>query len=96
MFNYVSVNYFVKPANQLCTSNDIIDNEEECKLASRQLNLNFAHTMSVSKYPKGCLTYQTSYSYWNSHSTGAANARHQPICKKGELFELFITNLLYA
>ena len=94
---YVSVNYVVKQANQLCTGNEIIDNEDECKLAIRQLNLSFVRTWSVSTFPKGCWNYKIGgTSYWNPTSTGAAHSVCKPICKKGELFELFITNLLYA
>ena len=97
MFKYVSVNYVVKPANQLCTGNEIIDNEQECKLAILQLNLRFVGTWSVDEKPKGCYKYHAgTSSYWNTHSTGAANEGNQPICKKGELFELINTNLLYT
>ena len=102
-------NYFLKTANQLCTNNEVIDNLDECKLATGKLNLTlyFNPIGSWSNYPKGCWkwtyrnerwnrTYGRTEAYWNTHSSGSANAEAQAICKAGDWFGLITTNLLYA
>ena len=83
----IRVNYFFTLENQECTSNEIIDNLDECKLASSLLNLQEPKKLSTTyykseNYPKGCWKLkQSRQSYWNTHSYGAANSVAQAICK---------------
>ena len=93
MYSFISENYVLKPANQICASNLIIENLEECKLAGSLKNLAFNTEPSGSNedHPKGCF-YAYGQVFWNTHTSGNPNPISQPICKAGEWFELIPTN----
>ena len=99
-FHLIISGYSLTPLNQECASNTIIENEDECKTATGQLNLPHWGTHSWSTYPKGCFkdigTDKTTYTYWNPHSYGGANPYAQAICKEGKWFELLTNDLQYA
>ena len=100
IFILISGNYVLKPANQVCTSNEIIDNVDECKLAISQLNVQFIGSQSSGSHPKGCWTFIPSVgstnAFWNTHSSGSAYVNANAICKTGEWFDVITINLLYA
>ena len=97
LFTIFSVNYIVKSGFQLCESDTMIDNLDECKLASSRLNLNFASSESTSHWPYGCYNYGGRLNvYWNDNIYGTANAIANVICETGEWFKLITINLLYA
>lgn len=78
----VKVNYVLKLANQECTSNAIIHNLYECKLAIRQLNLRFIRSEDEPDAPKGCYKYAGgTNSYWNTRSPGKVSWKYNAICK---------------
>merc|ERR1712080_160084 len=78
--------YWFTPLNQECTSNNIIDNENECKIATGQLNLDYGGTDTWNNYPKGCFKGHA-YTFWNTHSYGSANIKAAAICKADGLSE---------
>ena len=81
----ILVPYFVQLGKELCTGTEIINTLEECKEATRLLDLNFRETKSTESYPKGCYRYkETKEVYWNTHSSGKQPSNGHPICKKGE------------
>jgi len=83
----ILVPYFIKPDNELCTTVEIIDTLEECKVASSGLDLTFSVTVTDSRFPKGCFAHSnrgTLTPYWNDHSSGGNDSDSHPICKNGE------------
>ena len=77
--------YFKKPKNELCTSTEIIDTLEECKVAINSLDQTFGDTLTLPNYPKGCQIYDGgTFSYWNTHASGSKQIYARPICKTGE------------
>ena len=78
----ILVPYFVKPGNELCTSTEIIDTLEECKVAISSLERTFMGKKSQESYPKGCYAFGLHIGYWNTPSTGRKSRWAHPICKK--------------
>ena len=72
--------YVIKSSNQLCTNSEILQNEDECRLAASLLVLKF-RVGSSSNYPTGCFTYGSERAYWNSNSLGSKDTKAQLICK---------------
>ena len=108
---FVSV-YILKAANETCSTDDIIDNEDECKSAATYLNdaplsfnrisfnLTFMENISLAGVPYGCFAYSVEDAsfpevYWNTNSSGSAEPDSSPICKNGNLFQFFTTNVKY-
>jgi hypothetical protein len=89
----------LKASNQLCTDGEI-DSLDECKSAITYLNTSgsdiaFWKMESVQDHPKGCYKYKDSrWAFWNTHKSGAANKKVQPICTNGVIVELITINLL--
>ena len=78
----------MKPENELCSTTEIIDTLEECKVAINGLGETFSKEESRADYPKGCYIYkipntQVSLSFWNTPVSGSKNVNGHPICKKG-------------
>ena len=62
-----------------------LDNEKECKHASKVFGHLFGGGESVETFPKGCYIYTFSSTekafYWNKHSSGGLNSDARSICK---------------
>ena len=104
-FNFyllISESYVLKAANDLCSNTLLIDNLDKCKsgityLKNHGVDVVYQNTESVATWPKGCYRYNLNSGdkvYWNTHSSGKANYRAQPICKEGEYIKITIPNLL--
>ena len=84
--------YYLKAANDLCSNIERISTMDECKSATnflkvRGLDIDFANDEESSTFfPKGCYKYShhEKHVQWNTHNSGSANRKGQPICKKGE------------
>ena len=62
----------------------IIAHEEECKLATDKIGIQFGGNETEPNYPKGCYLYYDGLkgiSYWNMDTTGNSNTASIPICK---------------
>jgi len=81
--------YFLKGVNTLCTGNEIIHGEDNCKSAAVGLNLLYEGHYSDLNWPKGCFKpVGNEYAGWNIHSSGTANQHASPICKIDQGYEI--------
>ena len=95
LYLFISDEYYLREANDLCTNTELISTLDECKLAIRFLkdsgsNVTFHDSESILFYPKGCYKMAKTYynpgdrAFWNTHHSGKANENAQPICKLSE------------
>ena len=59
-----------------------IDEEEECKLATKKLEKDYVNARSNKGFPKGCyFLHDNNKAYFNTHKTGSKAKNAEQICK---------------
>ena len=67
----------------------MIDNEDECRIAANSFPENYKNSRNKSMYPKGCYVLRDNNNiYFNTHSTGSKSSRAEQICKGKKCFIL--------
>ena len=92
--------YFSLEENELCDEQNIIDDENECRVAA--LSIDFTDytdyteddgeitTETESAYPRGCYHQKSNNVWFNNHPIGNRDSGSAPICRKGEFMFLHI------
>ena len=86
----INISYFlfsehvVLEKNGLCNEQNIIDDENECRLAAVSTGIeNDVILVTLAIYPRGCFVHDSQV-WFNRHPIGNRRESCAPICRKGK------------